>query len=199
MILVLSIAAAAATAAAADDKEKEKRFAPGPASSYAAKQTNTGITIAVDSFESKEKAKLAFGKVSPYEEGVLPVLVVIQNDSKQAVRVDSMQAEYISADRQRIEATPPDEVKYVAGGRPVSLGPSRIPGDPRTSRRRKNKLDIWEIEGRAFSAKMLPPGESAHGFVYFRAAHRTGAKLYINGLREAATGKDLFYFEIPFE
>ncbi len=44
---------------------------------------------------------------------------------------------------------------------------------------------------------MLPAGESAHGFFYFQAIHKPGAKLYVTGLREAATNNDLFYFEIP--
>ena len=46
---------------------------------------------------------------------------------------------------------------------------------------------------------MLPPGESAHGFFYFRTAHRSGASLYVTGMREASSGKDLFYFDIPLD
>ena len=52
---------------------------------------------------------------------------------------------------------------------------------------------------RAWAAKMLPPGESGHGFFYFRTGHRPGAKLYVTGLMDAATGKDLFYFETPLD
>jgi hypothetical protein len=62
---------------------------------------------------------------------------------------------------------------------------------------KKNPLDAWEIEGRAFAAKMLPPGQSASGFFYFRTGLQHGATIYLNGLTEAATGKELFYFEIP--
>ena len=44
---------------------------------------------------------------------------------------------------------------------------------------------------------MLPPGEQANGFFYFQTSHRRGAKIYLTGIREANSGKELFYFEIP--
>ena len=37
-----------------------------------------------------EKVKLAFGKVNPNQFGVLPVLVVIQNDGDKAIRLDRL-------------------------------------------------------------------------------------------------------------
>ena len=64
---------------------------------------------------------------------------------------------------------------------------------------KKNPLDAWEIEGRAFSAKMLPPGQSASGFLYFQTGLQRGATIYLSGFTEAATGKELLYFEIPLE
>jgi hypothetical protein len=46
---------------------------------------------------------------------------------------------------------------------------------------------------------MLPPGESANGFFYFRTGHRNGSSFYLTGLEDAATGQDLFFFEIPID
>jgi hypothetical protein len=65
--------------------------------------------------------------------------------------------------------------------------------------KRKNPFDAWEIEGRAFAAKMLPAGESASGFFYFQTGMQRGAKLYLTGIAEADTGRELFYFEVPLE
>jgi hypothetical protein len=70
---------------------------------------------------------------------------------------------------------------------------------PGISRKKKNPLSAWEIEGRAFLARMIPGGESASGFFYFQTAHRPGSSLYLSGIRVASTGKELFYFEIPLE
>ena len=57
--------------------------------------------------------------------------------------------------------------------------------------------DPVPVEGRAFAAKMIPPGQPASGFFYFRARYRRGAFLYVNGVREG--NKELFFSEIPLD
>ena len=187
LALVLSISAAWGA-----DKE---RFQAAPASSYPAKQTIAGVTVAADVFVSDAKARPAFGKNNPYNYGILPVLVVIQNDSGKAIRVEALESAYVPPGGGRVEATPAEEVRFARGPRKPDLvpGPVGIPGIGRS----KNPLDGWEIEGRAFAAKMIPAGQSASGFFYFQAGFRKGSKLYLTGLSEADTGKELFYYEIP--
>jgi hypothetical protein len=46
---------------------------------------------------------------------------------------------------------------------------------------------------------MLPPGDSASGFFYFEARSEPSDKLYVNGMREARSGKEIMYFEFPLE
>jgi len=65
--------------------------------------------------------------------------------------------------------------------------------------KKKNPLDAWEIEGRALAAQMVAPGMTASGFLYFQTKTEDGATIYLSGLTEARTGKELFYFEIPLE
>jgi hypothetical protein len=190
LFLLLSIAAARG---AAKDLPK---FKPDPAASYPTHQTVDNLTIAAVPYQTDEETQTAFGKVNPNKYGILPVLVVMQNDSKQVLRLDSMRVEYIRADHTSIDATPSKEVPYVIGPKRPSMTPSPIPG---IKRKRKNPLDAWAIDGRAFAARMLPPGESANGFFYFQVAHRPGAKVYLKGIRVASSGKELFYFEIPLE
>lgn len=190
---IILLAAAAAPAA---DKDNS-RFAPGPASSYPTRQTNGKVTIAAAPYHTAERIREAYGKLKLAEYGVLPVLVVIQNDSSQALRLDLLKVEYVAGGGTRIEATPAADVRYLGGGqRRFETGRG---GAPRLGGRKKNPLDVWEIEGRAFAPKMLPVGQSASGFFYFQTAHRPGARLYVTGIREAATGKELFYFEIPLD
>jgi hypothetical protein len=176
--------------------DKDKKFSPPALESVTTKVTNDDVTLAAIPFHTDEQAKTAFGKVNPYEHGVLPVLVVIRNDSKKAVTLDRMQVEYIDRSRDRIENTPAAEVQYLKAPKRPNFNPSPIPG---VRLGKKNPLAAEEIEMRAWAAKMLPPGESAHGFFYFRTGHRPGAKLYVTGLVDAASGKDLFYFETPLD
>ena len=126
------------------------------------------------------------------------MLVVIQNDSGKTIRLDRIQAEYIGPGHSRVEATPARDVRYLRGpDRPKMIpGPT---GQVKIGKGKKNPLDAWEIEGRAFSAQMLPAGQSASGFFYFQTGLQTGSTVYLNGLTEAGTGKELFYFEIPLQ
>ena len=201
----LSIAVAAAFVAAlaiqppvqpafAADKET---FQAKPSDQYANKQTTDGVTIAAEAFTTDEQTKTAFGKLNPWRYNILPVLVVIRNNSPNSVRLEKMHLEYELPDHSKVDSTRASDVKYSKGpSRPPKmvtgpLGGVHVAGS-------KNPLNVPEIELRAFSAKMLPPGESASGFVYFETdVESQGASLYITGLENASTGKELYYFEIP--
>ncbi|MBV9743451.1 MAG: hypothetical protein JO099_06790 [Acidobacteriia bacterium] len=186
LALILSISAALAA-----DKETAA-FKPGSAASYENHQTTGGITLGIDPYNTAEKQKPAFGKLDLYQRGVLPVLVVIQNDGSQAIRLDNLKVEYVGPNGNHVEATPASEVRYLRGPEQ----PTSLPG-PLGGKIKKNPLDAWEVEGRAFAAKMLPAGNSASGFFYFQTGLQRGSSLYLSGLTEAATGKELLYFEIP--
>lgn len=193
LIVLLSIAAAQG---AGKDRPK---FSPGPITDYPNRQTSDQVTVAAHPYITEADAQPAFGKVNPYHHGVLPVLIIIRNDSDQTLALDRMRVEFITPSRDRVEATPAADIRFLTGPRQPSLTPGPIPGrTPRVSRN-KNPLNTWEIEGRAFSARMLPPKESASGFFYFQAPYRSGSKLYLTGIRQASTGKELLYFEIVLD
>jgi hypothetical protein len=189
LMVLLSIAALAA------DKEKTP-FKPGPASSYPGFQTLDKITLAAAPFITDEQAQMAFGKVNPYQHGVLPVLVVLENGTGKALRLE-LQAEIVEPGRQHLEAVPAEDVPRLQGPKEP-----KIPGtgrNPFPSRKAKSPLDIWEIPGRAFNARMAPIGDTVSGFFYFQTTYRPGSKLYLTGIKDAGTGKDYFYFEVPLD
>jgi hypothetical protein len=186
LILLMSIAAFS-------QAEDHPRFDPPPPERFAKHQTVSQVTAAAEAYETDEQAKPAFGKLNPYKFGALPVLVVIRNDSKFAVSLASLRAEYIGPDHQKIDDTPPAELRFLQRtGAPNSSGIPKM-------KKVKQPLAAWEIEGRAFSARILPPGVSASGFFYFQTGHRSGSTLVLTGLRNAQTGEELFYFELPLE
>jgi hypothetical protein len=179
--------------------DKDKLFKPGAASSYPAAQTLEKITIAAIPYTTPEEAATAFGKADPYKYGILPVLVVIDNNTGKALKLD-LQAELVQPGNQHVDAVPPGDVVLYGGARKASWkvpNPSPLP-IPRSSVK-KGPLNTWEIEGRAFVAKLVPPGESMFGFFYFSIENKPGSSIYLTGIKDAATGKDYFYFEVPFE
>ena len=191
LIVLLSITAVFAV-------DKKPGFAPEPASSYPGHKTQEKITIAAKPYNTAELAATAFGKVKPHERGVLPVLVVMQNDTGKALALN-LKAEFVTADGKHLEAmTPDDVIRFEAiRQRPgTKTATQRLPG-VRTPK--KGPLNTPEIEGRAFLMKLLPPGETAKGFVYFEADEVKGAQLYLTGIKDAATNQPYFYFEIPLD
>ncbi|MGA3189580.1 MAG: hypothetical protein ABSF22_20940 [Bryobacteraceae bacterium] len=195
VIVLLSIAALAADYNE-DDKDKD-RFAPGAAASYKGSQTTDKITMAAVPFITEEQMHTAFGKVNPNKYGVLPVLVVLENGTGKALRL-SLSADYIAPDARHVDATPASDVTFIGGsGKPPSVPGSNPLPFPR--RAKKGPLNTWEIEGRAFTAKLVPVGEKVYGFFYFQTEYLPGSKIYLTGISDAASGKEYLYFEVPLE
>ncbi len=188
LALITSIAAAAAA---------DKEFHAPPAASLLHKQTNAAVTIAADPYVSGPKVKDAFDKLDPYMNGVLPILVVIENASDRTLNLENIRVEYVGPNRNHVVATPAEDVKYLKGPKRPGMIPGPAGGVKVT--RTKNPLDVWEIVGRSFAAKMLAAGRNASGFFYFDTGIQRGSTLYISGLAEAATGKELLFFEIPLD
>jgi len=187
---LLSVSIAAGFGA---DNDRPK-FEVQPAASYPHHQTSEKVTVAAQVLQTDAETHDAFGKLNPNRYGILPVLIVVQNNGPDAIKVDGARVEYTMPDGQRIEATAAQDVKYLRGAK----APNALPVDIHIHKKPKNPLDVWEIEGRAFSAKMIPAGQSASGFVYFQVnAPSAAATVALAGLTDPVTGKELYYFEIP--
>jgi hypothetical protein len=201
-LILLSIASAGfidnvADRAFAADKDKPARFAPGRADTYPGHQTLDKITIAAIPYTSDDDVRSAFDKLNPNKYGVLPVLVVLDNGTGKALRLN-LKAEFISADGQHIEATSAEDVTYLDGVKkpPKIYNPNPI-AVAFPKRDKKGPLNEWQITGHSFGAKLLPPGESVSGFFYFQTAPEPGSRIYLTGVKDAATGQDYFYYEVP--
>ena len=179
-----------AVAAGADEP-----FKPGPAESYA-HQTSGPVTIGAKSYNKEDLTESAFGKkVDLLKYGVLPVLVVVENKGKEAVDLQNLEVRLVASDGRHAPAVGPEDLLHLGS-------PAKRPGIKQTPipmPKKKNPMNSPEIVTRGFSAKMLPPGDSASGFFYFEAKSERGDKLYVNGMREARSGKDIMYFEFPLE
>jgi hypothetical protein len=178
--------------------DKKPRFAVQPAASYPGHVVQDQVVIAAKPYDTNELAASAFGKVRPHERGIIPVLVVIDNNSGKPLRLN-LKAEWVTATGQHLEAMPPEDVVRFQGvqRRPGMRPPTAPIPAPRSNK--KGPLNTPEIEGRAWAVRLLPPGESASGFFYFQAWETAGAKLYLDGMAEAASGQPLFFVEVPLD
>ena len=126
------------------------------------------------------------------------MLVVIQNDGDKTIRLDKMKVEYVAPHGERVDATPARDVRYARGAK----RPAVVPGPAGTVAghlKKKNPLEDPVIEVRALSAPVVLAGHAASGFLYFQTGIQAGATLYLTGITEAKTGKELLFFEIPLQ
>src|SRR5690242_15503061 len=143
---------------------EEKSFRPGAASDYA-HQTSEQVTVGAKSYDTEELTAEAFGKKADLlKYGVLPVLVVIENKREKALDLRDLEVNLVAADGRHVAAINPEDVPYLA--QRGAKRPSVTPRTPVPLPSKKNPLNVPEIVERAFSAKMLPPGDSASGFFY---------------------------------
>jgi hypothetical protein len=194
--VILSISSAIVLGAALLARD-DKRFQAGAAVDYPHLKSEN-VTVGAKPFDNDELVSSAFGKKIDFARyGVLPLLIVIENKRDKPLDLREMEASLVAGDGRHAKAVAPEDLQFLStsGKHPSTT----MPRSPVPLPKKKNPLNDPEIIVRAFSAKMLPPGDSASGFLYFEAKAEQGDKLYVNGLRDARSGQELLYFEFPLE
>lgn len=174
----------------------QSTFKPKAAKDYPSHQDLGKLKVAAVKFESDEETRPAFGKVNPNEYGVLPVYLILENTSDQTLLLDRMKVAFQFSGGE-IAPTPPGDLPYLIGVKRPGTGPT-IPL-PIPLPKKKNPMGGVELQTRAWSAKTLLKGESATGFFYFQARYRKNAKIYVTGIREGLTNKELFYVDVAMD
>ncbi|HEY3441269.1 MAG TPA: hypothetical protein VGK29_10975 [Paludibaculum sp.] len=174
----------------------QSTFRPKAAKEYPSHQDLGKLKVAAVKFESDEETRPAFGKVNPNEYGVLPVFLILENTSEQTLLLDRMKVAFQFSGGE-IAPTPPGDLPYLIGVKRPRTGPT-VP-IPIPLPKKKNPMGGVELQTRAWSAKTLLKGESATGFFYFQARYRTNAKIYVTGIREGLTNKELFYVDVAMD
>ena len=173
-----------------------------PAAAYPAHDYHSGekIAVAVDPYDTNAKANIF---VVPYhDESLLPVLLVITNDSDQPVELSNVKPELVTADGDKLTPAGEDEI-YRRISHPSSSG-ARVPLPFPTKRVKGavNNKQFMEIENARFKAKAVEPLSSQTGFLFFDITDVKnpirGAHFYLTGVRDSS-GHDLMYFEVPLE
>ena len=192
--VISSITLAAAVAAIAANSS-DRDFRAGAAGTYA-HQSSDQVTIGAKPYDTQELTAEAFGKKTDLlKYGVLAVLVVIENKRQNAIDLRDLEVNLVGADGRHVTAINPEDVPYLGTN---TRRPSQVPL-PVPLPKKKNPLNAREIVTRAFSAKVLPPGDSANGFFYFEAKREPGDKIYLNGLRDARSAQEILYFEFSLD
>jgi hypothetical protein len=177
---------------------EDKPFQAGKAGDYP-HQNSEQVLVGAKAFDNPDLTTDAFGKkVDLLKYGVLPVLVVIENKRERSIDLKDLEVSLVGSDGRHVASISPDDIPF------IGVDGKRRPRTPGTGvqlplPKKKNPLAGPEILVRAFAAKMVPPGDSVSGFFYFEAQAEVGDSIYLNGVRDARSGKQILYFEFPLK
>jgi hypothetical protein len=176
---------------------KAKPAAGYPAHDY---HSNEKVTVAVDPYNTPAKTSIF---VVPYRDlDLLPVFLVVTNDSDAPVALTDIKAQLVAGDGTKLNPASEDDV-YRKVSHPRAAG-ARVPL-PIPTKRVKGGVDTkeWsEIQSAQFKAKAVEPRSSQAGFLFFDVSDvpnpLPGAHFYLTGVRDSS-GNDLMYFEVPLD
>jgi hypothetical protein len=177
---------------------------PHPAPTYPARDQHTdeSVTVAVDPYDMPDKA--AIFTTNYADEDMLPVYVIITNDSDDTITLSGMKAEFITASRTKIApATQDDLYRRLSHPKgPKARLPIPIPIPTGRPKGTVSTKAVDEMQRAQFSARAVEPHSTQAGFLFFDINGienpLPGAHFFLTGLRNAK-GDDLYYFEIPLE
>ncbi|MBV8631537.1 MAG: hypothetical protein JOZ83_11470 [Silvibacterium sp.] len=176
------------------------------ASSYAAFDAHAEekVTIAAEPFDTKDKESIF--RVDYLKNGFMPIRIIVTNNGDRAISLADARINFITAAGDKVPAAEPEDVErrmtnVSNTGRKIPM-PAPLPpmgGKPKTPDS-KIEQDFSEFE---YAAIAVEPHTTRAGFLFYDMEGLgpdplRGAKLNLRELRDA-DGKELFYFEIPFD
>ncbi len=175
----------------------------GVASSYPAFDTHADehVTIAADPYNTKEKASCF--RIDYLKLGFLPIRVIVTNDGDKPINLEQARIHLILANGDKIPAAEAEDVERRATSPKNPTGGVKLPipgiGGKVKSKDPKIDADFQEFE---YQALVVEAHTTRAGFLFYDVEGLSdplkGSKLYLRRL-QAADGKNLFYFEIPFD
>jgi hypothetical protein len=172
-----------------------------PATWFAAvdEHTDEKVAIAAEPYDTLKKE--AIFRVDYLSHGVIPIRVIVTNNSDRPISLLEARIIFITAAGDRIEVAQPADVERVISSRRHAGGESAPPNSKFVSKPGKRDIDE-DFDTFEYRALMVEPHSTRTGFVFYdisRLEHPLeGAKLSLETLRNA-DGAELFEFEIPFD
>jgi hypothetical protein len=170
-----------------------------PAYSYPAHDhhANENVTVALDAYDSPAKAKIFVVNYAAYQ--LLPLFLVITNDSDQPIQLADMKAELVTGDHTKLTPDTEDDILRRISHPNANATHYPVPIPTRKVKGGVSSKELDEIHSAPFKAKAVEPHSSQAGFLFFDVSDVShaldGAHLYLTGVRNNA-GNELMYFDV---
>jgi len=176
-----------------------------PATSFAAVEAHDDekVVIAAEPYDTREKESIF--RVDYLSHGVMPVRLIVTNNSDRPISLRDARILFLTAAGDEIQAAEPEDVERMMTRKEREGGKIPMPG-PLPTIKMKPKASNKEIEQDfdtfEYGALVVEPHTTRAGFLFYDVSQLDnplkGARLHLHKLRDA-DGKELFYFEIPFD
>jgi hypothetical protein len=176
-----------------------------PATSFAAVEVHDKekVAIAAEPYDTKEKE--AIFRIDYLSHGVMPVRLIITNNGDRPISLRDARILFQTPSGDRIQAAEPEDVERLMSRKEREGSKLPMPG-PIPSIHMKPKASNKDVEADfdefEYGALVVEPHATRAGFLFYDVSELDdplrGSKLHLHELRDA-DGKELFYFEIPFD
>jgi hypothetical protein len=176
-----------------------------PATSFAAVEVHDDekVAIAAEPYDTREKESIFH--VDYLSHGVMPVRLIVTNNGDRPISLRDARILFLTAAGDKIQASEPEDVERLMTQKERQGAKIPMPG-PLPPIKLKPKASDKEVEQDfntfEYGALVVEPHTTRAGFLFYDVSQLDhplqGAKLHLHELRDA-DGKELFYFEIPFD
>jgi hypothetical protein len=176
-----------------------------PAASFAAVEVHDKekVAIAAEPYDTKEKEALF--RVDYLSHGVMPVRLIVTNNSDRPISLRDARILFQTPAGDRIQAAEPEDVERLMTRKEREGGKIPMPG-PIPSIHMKPKASNKDVEADfdefEYGALVVEAHTTRAGFLFYDVSQLDdplkGCKLHLHKLRDA-DGNELFFFEIPFD
>jgi hypothetical protein len=174
-----------------------------PASEYAAHDTHSNEHVTIAAEPCDEAKNCPFFRLKYVEHGLLPIRVIITNDSDHAISLDDARMQFISADNDKIPAATPDDINRRLFTIKNAQG-TKIPIIPITVHHPVDKKILQDDQDFGFKSTTVQPHSTLAGYLIYDVkqldepvlAH---AEFYVKMIHTADDKQELFAFSIPFD
>jgi hypothetical protein len=206
-----TLAAALVLLLAATAHAQSKPAAP-PAQAQAdptadlARDTHDGLTVMANPVTDAAQSKAIFGKADPFPLGIMPVEVILKNDTQKPIRVDIDTIQltvHPRTGRQDLDWLGADEVASLIA-HPEGVVPSqprRVAGIPLPSNDKKSEKYAAQLRPLTLDGEVVPPMGMLHGYLYFNVSREMklaeNATIYVPNVYSMPSNKPMMFYEAP--
>lgn len=176
-----------------------------PATSFAAVEVHDKekVAIAAEPYDTRQKESIF--RIDYLGHGIMPVRLIVTNNGDKPISLRDARILFQTKSGERIQAAMPEDVERLMTRKEREGGRIPMPG-PIPTIKLKPKASNKDIEEDfnqfEYGALVVEPHTTRAGFLFYDVSQLDdplrGSKLHLHKLMDA-DGRELFYFEIPFD